>query len=103
MKSRLTQYTHRRQLTVPFVAFSASSVAASRDGKAHDPETNFRRALVHGWAELPGSERGLTVAEAIKHATLVIIPARASLFDIAALQDTVQFAREMRKPPRRSV
>ncbi|MCG7394146.1 ParA family protein [Microvirga sp. ACRRW] len=38
------------------------------------------------------------VAEAIKHATLVIIPARASLFDIAALQDTVAFAREMRKP-----
>ncbi|MET0530785.1 MAG: ParA family protein [Microvirga sp.] len=38
------------------------------------------------------------VADAIKHATLVIIPTRASLFDIAALQDTVQFAREMRKP-----
>jgi chromosome partitioning protein len=38
------------------------------------------------------------VAEAIKQATLVIIPARASLFDIAALQDTVALAREHRKP-----
>jgi chromosome partitioning protein len=38
------------------------------------------------------------VAEAIKHATLVIIPTRASLFDIAALQDTVHIARELRKP-----
>jgi chromosome partitioning protein len=38
------------------------------------------------------------VAEAIKHATLVIIPTRPSLFDIAALQDTVQIARELRKP-----
>jgi chromosome partitioning protein len=38
------------------------------------------------------------VAESIKHATLVIVPTRASLFDIAALQDTVAIAREMRKP-----
>lgn len=38
------------------------------------------------------------VSEAIKHATLVIVPTRPSLFDIAALQDTVQIARELRKP-----
>jgi len=38
------------------------------------------------------------VAESIRHATLVIIPTRASLFDIAALQDTIQIARELRKP-----
>jgi chromosome partitioning protein len=38
------------------------------------------------------------VFEAIKQATLVIIPTRPSLFDIAALQDTVQAARELRKP-----
>jgi chromosome partitioning protein len=38
------------------------------------------------------------VAEAIKHATLVIVPTRPSLFDIAALQDTVHIARELRKP-----
>lgn len=38
------------------------------------------------------------VTEAIKHATLVIIPTRPSLFDIAALQDTVHIARELRKP-----
>jgi chromosome partitioning protein len=38
------------------------------------------------------------VSEAIKHATLVIVPSRPSLFDIAALQDTVQIARELNKP-----
>ena len=38
------------------------------------------------------------VTEAIRHATLVIIPTRPSLFDIAALQDTVHIARELRKP-----
>jgi chromosome partitioning protein len=38
------------------------------------------------------------VAEAIRQATLVIIPTRPNLFDIAALQDTVQLARELRKP-----
>lgn len=38
------------------------------------------------------------VAEAIKHATLVIVPTRPSLFDIAALQETVKIARELRKP-----
>ncbi|AWM87008.1 ParA family protein [Microvirga sp. 17 mud 1-3] len=38
------------------------------------------------------------VVEAIRHATLVIIPTRPSLFDIAAVQDTVAIARELRKP-----
>ncbi|MGO4570920.1 AAA family ATPase [Microvirga sp. 2TAF3] len=38
------------------------------------------------------------VVEAIKHATLVIIPTRPSLFDIAAVQDTIAIARELRKP-----
>jgi hypothetical protein len=33
--------------------------------RENDPETSARRALVHGWAELPGSDRGLTVAEAV--------------------------------------
>lgn len=38
------------------------------------------------------------VTEAIRHATLVIIPTRPSLFDIAAVQDTIGIARELRKP-----
>ena len=42
--------------------------------------------------------RSAIVAEAIRQATLVIIPTRPNLFDIAALQDTVQLARELRKP-----
>lgn len=31
-----------------------------------DPGANIRRSLVAGWAELPGSDLGLTVAEALK-------------------------------------
>jgi len=42
--------------------------------------------------------KSAAVVEAIRHATLVIVPTRPSLFDIAALQDTVQVARELRKP-----
>jgi len=38
------------------------------------------------------------VAEAIKQATLVIIPMRPGVFDIAAVQDTVALSRELRKP-----
>ena len=38
------------------------------------------------------------VADAIKHATLVILPSRASLLDIAALQEPGPIAREDRKP-----
>lgn len=39
-----------------------------------------------------------TVVDAIRLATLVIIPARPSLFDLAAVQDTIELARELRKP-----
>jgi len=34
--------------------------------KADDPEANLRIGLVAGWAELPGSESGVTAAEALK-------------------------------------
>jgi chromosome partitioning protein len=38
------------------------------------------------------------VAEAIGLATLVVIPARPSVFDIAAVTDTIALCRELRKP-----
>ena len=38
------------------------------------------------------------VAEAIRHATLVIIPMRPGLFDLAAVRETIQIAREQGKP-----
>jgi chromosome partitioning protein len=38
------------------------------------------------------------VAEAISHATMVVIPMRPGLFDLAAVQDTMALCREMRKP-----
>lgn len=43
-------------------------------------------------------DKSPTVIEAIKQATLVIIPMRPGVFDIAAVQDTVELARELRKP-----
>jgi chromosome partitioning protein len=38
------------------------------------------------------------VQEAIRAATLVVIPARATIFDLMAVQETVALARELRKP-----
>lgn len=42
--------------------------------------------------------RSATVVEAIRHATLVVIPTRPSLFDLAAVRETIDLARELRKP-----
>jgi cellulose biosynthesis protein BcsQ len=42
--------------------------------------------------------RAAAVIDAIRHATLVVIPTRASLFDLAAVQDTIELARELGKP-----
>lgn len=38
------------------------------------------------------------VCEAIRAATLVVIPARPTVFDLSAVRETVAFARERRKP-----
>ena len=38
------------------------------------------------------------VDDAIKHATMVIIPARPGVFDVNAVQDTIQSCRAARKP-----
>jgi cellulose biosynthesis protein BcsQ len=38
------------------------------------------------------------VVEAIRQATLLVIPTRANLFDLAAVQDTIELARDLRKP-----
>lgn len=39
-----------------------------------------------------------SVTEAIRAATLVVIPCRPGLFDLEAIKDTVEYARESRKP-----
>jgi chromosome partitioning protein len=39
-----------------------------------------------------------TVAEAIRMATMVVIPARPGLFDLDAVHDTIALCRELRKP-----
>jgi chromosome partitioning protein len=39
-----------------------------------------------------------SVADAMRAATLVVIPCRPALFDLEAVKETIQFAREARKP-----
>ena len=38
------------------------------------------------------------VTDAIRAATLVVIPARPTVFDLAAIKETIAFARQLRKP-----
>jgi chromosome partitioning protein len=47
--------------------------------------------------DTPPSRTSL-VNDAIRAATLVIIPARPTIFDLTAVQDTIEIAREARKP-----
>lgn len=42
--------------------------------------------------------KSAVVREAIRAATLVVIPARPSLFDLAAVEDTIELARELGRP-----
>ena len=42
--------------------------------------------------------KSAAVVEAIRQATLLVIPTRPSLFDLAAVQDTIELARELCKP-----
>jgi chromosome partitioning protein len=42
--------------------------------------------------------RSASVVEALRLATLVVIPTRPSLFDLSAVRDTIELARELRKP-----
>ncbi len=49
-----------------FWATGLDPCATRAELRAHDPETIARNALVEGWAGLPGSDRGLTVAEALR-------------------------------------
>src|SRR4028119_2011622 len=52
-----------------------------------------------GWTFIDTApNRAAAVIDAIRHATLVVIPTRASLFDLAAVQDTIELARELGKP-----
>jgi chromosome partitioning protein len=39
-----------------------------------------------------------SVTEAIRAATLVVVPCRPGVFDLEAVRETVSFARQMRKP-----
>src|SRR6266496_4061912 len=53
----------------------------------------------HEWAfvDTPPNMSAV-VADAIRSATLVIIPARLAVFDLAAIKETIDVARQARKP-----
>jgi chromosome partitioning protein len=42
--------------------------------------------------------RSMAVIEAIRLATLVVIPARPGIFDLAAVRETIEIAQQLRKP-----
>jgi chromosome partitioning protein len=69
-------------------------------GTRHLPEiVKSARREGYEWAFIdtpPTKSAG--VVEAIRLATLVIIPARPGVFDLAAVRDTIELARELRKP-----
>jgi chromosome partitioning protein len=66
-------------------SLAASLAAAKREGNAWT------------FIDTPPN-RSPAVIEAIRHATLVVIPTRPSLFDLAAVRDTIDLAQELRKP-----
>ena len=47
--------------------------------------------------DTPPNQSGV-VSDAIRAATLVVIPARATVFDLMAVQETIELARELRTP-----
>ena len=49
------------------------------------------------FVDTPPNKSGV-VAEAIRLSTLVVIPARPSVFDVAAVTDTIALCRELNKP-----
>jgi chromosome partitioning protein len=53
----------------------------------------------YAWAFIDTApNRSASVIEAIRQATLLVIPTRPSLFDLAAVQDTIELARDLGKP-----
>ena len=60
-------------------------------------KTGKREGYEWAFVDTPPNKSGV-VAEAIRLATLVVIPARPSVFDVAAVTDTIALCREMNKP-----
>src|SRR5262249_56104283 len=57
------------------------------------------RAEGYNWVFIdPPPDMSAVVTEAIKSATLVIVPTRLAVFDLAAIKETIDLSRHLRKP-----
>ena len=72
-----------------------------RDGRRGGVKAIVERARADGfdWAlvDTPPNMSGVAM-DAIREATLVVIPVRLAVFDLAAVKETINFARQSKKP-----
>jgi chromosome partitioning protein len=72
-----------------------------RDGTRGGVQRIVEQAQAHGveWTliDTPPNMSGM-VTDAIRAATLVVIPVRLAVFDLAAVRETIDFARRSKKP-----
>ena len=66
-------------------------------GVAHTVKKSKRDGVEWVFIDTP-SNSSVSVVEAIEAATLVVIPCRPGLFDIDAVQETIEFARQVGTP-----
>src|SRR6266568_5126129 len=72
---------------------------ASRKGGDGKSTLAFAMTQGHGWVFIDTAPTmWVVVQEAIRAATLVVIPARPGFFDLNAVRETVKTAREQTKP-----
>lgn len=76
---------------------SAPALARSTRNIAEVVKAARREGYEWGFIDTPPN-KSAAVVEAIGLATLVIIPARPGVFDLAAVQDTIALCRELKKP-----
>lgn len=77
----------------------AENPALKRGGRNLADTLKAARRSGYEWALIDTPpNKSAVVAEAIRLATLVVIPARPGLFDLDAVHDTIALCRELRKP-----
>jgi chromosome partitioning protein len=75
----------------------APSICSGTDGVADIIKAAQREGYEWTFVDTPPNTSAI-VTDAIHAATLVIIPARLTVFDIAAIKETMDLARALRKP-----
>src|SRR3954471_10515051 len=86
-------------LSLWHVLRGSDTLALKRATRAVDEAVRNAKRDGYDWAfmDTPPYKSSL-VTDAIRLATLVIIPTRPSVFDIASVRETIELCRELRKP-----